>query len=123
MEKKCSKCNVVKNVSEFGKRKDAKDGLKYNCKTYSNESRKFSRLLEIEKKLLETQKIKKSRKGSNSESIEKIKEQIKQYQSDNGEDIRNYKKKYKEVNKENEKRKALSSIFYPSLTIETRFNC
>lgn len=49
MEKKCSKCNVVKNVSEFGKRKDAKDGLKYNCKTYSNESRKFSRLLEIKK--------------------------------------------------------------------------
>ena len=32
MEKKCKKCNVVKDVCEFGKRKDAKDGLRNHCK-------------------------------------------------------------------------------------------
>ena len=29
MEKKCNKCNVVKDVSEFGKRKE---GLRNHCK-------------------------------------------------------------------------------------------
>jgi hypothetical protein len=32
MEKKCNKCNVVKDVSQFGKRKVSKDGLRNECK-------------------------------------------------------------------------------------------
>lgn len=33
LEKKCSKCNIVKNISFFNKRKDSKDGLLGYCKT------------------------------------------------------------------------------------------
>lgn len=32
MEKKCNKCNVVKDVSEFNKRKGSKDGFRNQCK-------------------------------------------------------------------------------------------
>jgi len=32
MEKKCNKCNVVKDVSEFNKAINNKDGLRNECK-------------------------------------------------------------------------------------------
>lgn len=32
MKKKCSKCNSLKPLSEFGKRSDSKDGLAHHCK-------------------------------------------------------------------------------------------
>ena len=40
MEKKvCSKCKEEKEVCEFGKRKDSKDGLRSECKSCGKEWR------------------------------------------------------------------------------------
>ena len=41
--KKCSKCNIEKELSEFYRRKDSKDGYRNECKICKNEiSKKYS---------------------------------------------------------------------------------
>lgn len=44
MEKKCSSCNLVKNVTEFYKRTTRPDGLQSNCKECSKVSAKANRI-------------------------------------------------------------------------------
>ena len=75
MEKKCSKCNVVKDISEFSKRKDAKDGLRGYCRLCEKENKKvYAR-------------------------VNKLK--IKQYREANKENLAKKSKEYREANKEN----------------------
>ena len=75
-EKKCSKCNVVKDVSEFHKVKGNKDSLSGSCKPCVKEKRKV---------YLEANK-------------EKIKKRVKQYQEANKEKIKDYGQKYYDAN-------------------------
>jgi hypothetical protein len=78
MEKKCNKCNVVKDVSEFSKRKGNKDSLNGSCK----------------------QCVKEKRKEYYNTNKEKIKKQAKQYQEANKEKIKEYGKEYYNANNE-----------------------
>ena len=39
--KKCNKCGALKDVSDFGKNKDGKDGLRSHCKSCCSEKRKY----------------------------------------------------------------------------------
>jgi hypothetical protein len=89
MEKKCNKCNVVKDVSEFGKRKVSKDGLRNDCK----ECRKVTA-----KRYRENNKDR--FKQYNENNKEKKKEYNKEYKEDNKEKIKEYNKRYNENNKE-----------------------
>ena len=66
MKKKCNKCNVVKDVSEFGKDKYSKDGLNRLCKSCRNEYKS----LKIASTLTAKQIAKKQR---NTENIELFK--------------------------------------------------
>jgi hypothetical protein len=50
MEKKCNKCDVIKDVSDFGKKKDTKDGLHYTCKSCRNKHKRFIRDLALTSK-------------------------------------------------------------------------
>ena len=78
MEKKCNKCNVVKNVSEFGKDNRIKSGIENRCYLCKNAN---------SKKYYEANK-------------EKVKEKIKQYQEVNIEKIKQYREEYQKTNKE-----------------------
>ena len=101
MEKKCNKCNVIRDVSEFYKLKGSKDGLRGICKvcekqypkTFDKENRK--KYLEANK-----EKIKQNRNRYYEANKEKIKEKVKQYQEGNKEKVRAYQKQYIEANKE-----------------------
>ena len=77
MEKKCNKCNVVKDVSEFNKTKSNKDGLDSICRECGREKAKRYR--------------------------EANKEKIKQYYQSNKQRIIDRVKKYDKVNKEQKK--------------------
>jgi len=84
MVKKCSKCKIEKNYSEFHKDKKAKDGLRSRCKCclkkYYQENKEY---------------IKQYRKEN--------KERIKQYYQENKERINEYNKQYQQENKEHNK--------------------
>lgn len=116
-KKICCKCNVVKNFSEFSKRKSTKDGMNFRCKACIREYVKFSKLTEREKKAIrDLENIKKKREEKRKEKTrkwreknkERIKEQVKQYQEANKEKIFKYKKKYKEDNREKTNKHAKS---------------
>ena len=119
MEKKCSKCNVVKDVSEFGKRKDSKDGLRNDCKLCVKEVQKGYRIVNEEK---QTKYMKVYYKANKEEIIKRVKkhndankdykkeydkkyreanrDKIKQYFQDNKEILAKKKKEYRQLNKE-----------------------
>ena len=73
MEKKCNKCNVVKDISEFYKAKTNKDGLNKACKVCIKQYHQFN------------------------------KEKIKKYREVNKEKRAEYDKKYNKTNKEKRK--------------------
>ena len=77
MEKKCNKCNVVKDVSEFGKDNRSKSGTENRCYLCKNAN---------SKKYYEANK-------------EKVKETVKQYQEVNKEKIKQYSEEYQKANK------------------------
>lgn len=72
--KKCTKCKIEKEVTEFSKNKTTKDGLQYNCKSCV--------------------------KGRNEEWRRNNKEKIKEYRENNKEYFKEYKKGYYQNNKE-----------------------
>ena len=43
MEKKCCKCEVLRNITEFGKLKNSPDGLRYDCKICRKKYRDVNR--------------------------------------------------------------------------------
>jgi len=89
MNKICSKCGVEKDVNEFYKNKNSKDGLRYACKMCCEEYKKKHEKTEEYK---ECQRIrgKKYRK----ENKEKIKEYQKIYRKENKEKFKDYHKEY-----------------------------
>ena len=76
--KKCSKCNIEKELTEFSKAKANKDGLRGNCKSC----------------------VKECKKEYYQANKERIKEQIKEYYQANKERKKEYNKEHYHANKE-----------------------
>ena len=85
MEKKCKKCNVVKDVSEFSKAKRNRDGLMNGCKLCQKEYYQANK-----------EKLKEKSRQYN----EANKERIKEYYQSNKHNIAEKKKEYYQANKE-----------------------
>jgi hypothetical protein len=99
--KVCSKCNVEKNICEFGKLKSSKDGYRYFCKNCRNNIEKTyegDNVLERKKKW----------RNNNKEKIKKHYLEVRQtlldyqkkYKQDNLEKVSERKKKYYKRKKE-----------------------
>ena len=118
MEKKCKKCNVVKDVSEFYKRKVSKDGFRNECKLcrkkYNEENKESlaksnkaykeankEKAVKLRKIYKETNKgkIAKQRREYRKENLEKIAKDIKKWKELNKDEVIQYNKEYKETNK------------------------
>ena len=92
MEKKCKKCNVVKDVSEFSKDNNRKDGLQYECRVCCKEWREDNR-----------EKIKQHREANKDEAKqyrEANKDKAKQYRETNKEKSKEANKEYYNSNKD-----------------------
>lgn len=94
--KKCKKCGEIKPLTEFHKKKDAKDGLKYICKSCSKEKRRkrYEKNREYEKE--------RNRKY-HQKHREHYKEYYKRYRKENKEYFKEYRRKYYQENMESEK--------------------
>ena len=98
--KRCCRCKIEKEVSEFGKRKDTNDGLQYMCKICLKQyfqSNKEKRN-QCQKQYYQMNKEKK--KQYYQLNREKKKEYQKQYVQMNKETIKEYQKQYVQLNKE-----------------------
>jgi hypothetical protein len=82
--KVCTKCDVEKNICEFGKLKSSKDGYRYFCKKCRNN---------IEKTYEGDNVSKRKKKWRNSN-----KEKIKNHYQETRQTILDYQKKYREEN-------------------------
>ena len=88
MEKKCNKCNVVKDVSEFNKSKTNKDGLRNECKAC---------MKKYKQKHYEANK--KSINKKNNEWYKANQDKVRQYNEANKEKKAKYRKKYNKANR------------------------
>ena len=126
MEKKCNKCNVVKDVSEFNKAKENKDGLRGECRIcrkekVSDNNKKYreankDRISDLQKQWREDnrEKIKQHREANKYEAQqyrEANRDKAKQYRETNKEKL----KDYREANK---KKLKLASEKYYEVNIE-----
>ena len=108
MENKiCSRCMLEKNISEFGKHKRSKDGLRYECNTCrSLESKKYresntTKIAEIRKKSYEINKEKalnRTKLWRNS-NPDKAKEGVNQWRLNNEEKHKFYMKIWRTENR------------------------
>ena len=102
--KRCSKCGETLPVSEFHKRKSAKDGLKSHCrgciKAYHEKNRE--KILESQKAYYEKnrEEFLERRKEYREKNREKIRESDKAYHEKNREKILERQKAYREKNRE-----------------------
>lgn len=106
MEKKvCSKCKEEKEVCEFGKRKDSKDGHKQDCKHCHNEYFKKYRQKNNTKKYRikyyenNKEKINELRREQRENNKEKINEYLREWRKLNGEKVKKYNENSKETKK------------------------
>ena len=91
--KKCTKCNIVKTIDQFGKEKNGKYGVQSRCKVCRAEIRKE----QYEKnKVTEIEYGKQYRKDNQ----EKEKARAKRYKELNPEKVKESQKKYRETNPE-----------------------
>jgi len=102
--KTCSKCKEIKDISEFHKNKQSKDGLKSSCKECS---KKFlienKEKISIQKKeyyLKNKDYINNRNKIYNNKNKEVINKRSKEYNDNNKEKIIEYRKDYYSLNKE-----------------------
>ncbi len=93
ISKKCTKCDEVKIVSEFGLDKHRKDGFKCSCKECIKEVRKVY-LKKNKEKIAEKKKI------YDQENRCRFAERVKKYLQENRERIAIREKKYRQDNKE-----------------------
>jgi hypothetical protein len=106
--KECTKCKVKKELSDFSKRKDSKDGFRNECrvclKKYLKNYQKENRQLLISKKReyyqLNKEDIKKETRRYRVNNKEKISEQNRKYYKNNKESIAVIHNKYYTKNKE-----------------------
>jgi len=102
--KTCSKCGVEKDVSEFNKNKNNKDGLQFWCKLCRKEHYKNNsdEIKFKNKKWSETNKEKKrdTNKKWREANSERLRVQSKQWREANREEILTKKKEYRETNRD-----------------------
>ena len=95
--KQCKKCKEIKPITEFGKHKITKDGLRTICKLCnSNYSKQYYKTnINLDKKYYNdnNNKIKQKRKEKYYNNLEKSKETSKKYRDKN---VKNIKEKQKE---------------------------
>jgi hypothetical protein len=89
----CSSCFIEKNIEEFNKNKNTKDGLQFNCRLCC---KKYKTSYYSENK----EKILKRHKKYYKNNKEKILKRVKDWCDNNGDKTFQYKKKYVEKNKE-----------------------
>ena len=95
MSKTCTKCEIEKNLSEFYKRKDSKDGYRNDCKKCNNQQ---SHQYYIDN----AEHLKICKKQYNIDNAEHLKMCRKQYVIDNAEQIRKYRNIYDKERKLND---------------------
>ena len=104
MEKKCSKCDLIKPLTEFNKRTNSKDGLRFECKSCqkvnytNNRERYIGKMKENRKNKLD--EYKKRDKDYYESNKEKILNKKREYHINNQEKILNKKREYYYNNKE-----------------------
>ncbi len=91
--KECSKCGEVKDLCEFGKRKDSKDGHRRECKKCAKKMRKLH--YEANK-----DKVAEQRRSYYEANKERFAEKNKTYYQNNKQERLSYLKDYREKNKE-----------------------
>jgi hypothetical protein len=96
--KTCSKCGEEKELSEFGKLKLGKNGLRPNCKKCSNNYAKKWRNLHHE-----------YMSNYYSEHVEKSNEYMKVWNYENPEKLKEYKKKWAVANPEKNRKWAVAN--------------
>jgi len=107
--KECSKCKEVKELSEFGKAKSNKDGLRGQCKEciskykkeYRDNNKEYIHTRLKEWREENREKLYKYRKEWAEDNKEKIVEKRKEYYQENKCKIANRSKEYYKENKEN----------------------
>jgi hypothetical protein len=124
--KKCVRCKIEKELTEFSKDKNSKDNLKYACKKclciankiYSQNNKEKESEKAREYYIKNKEKIDSKHREYNEKNKENLKEKRKQYRENNKEkrkeyyennkeNLLEYHKKHRQINKEkiNEKRK------------------
>jgi len=93
MKKKCSKCQIEKELSDFHKNKNKKDGYSYKCKLCKSEETKI--LYQQNKDVFTERRIK-----YRNENPEKVKNYRKKEWKKHKKKISEYNKEYKEKNKD-----------------------
>lgn len=98
MEKKCKKCNVVKDVSEFHKSTN-KDGFRNKCKLCNKEEYQANKEKIKQYYQSNKQHLINTAKKHYKDNKEKIKERKKEYYEANKEELANKSKQYYQANK------------------------
>jgi len=132
----CIKCKEKKGLSEFKKRKDAKDGYRGECKTCSNKLVYYYKKSNIEKVKEQNRLYRIKNKEVFKENYIKNKDEVskksKLYYLKNSEYIRNKSKKYTIDNKDkinvyrnnyNKKRKLIDPLFKLRCNIRSLIGC
>jgi len=107
-EKRCSKCGELKPITEFGKQKVGKYGVRGSCKLCnSKKNKKYyqenkEQRSEYHKKWRDENKelLKEKKRKYREENKENIKIKMKKYREENKDKIKERSKKYYEENKE-----------------------
>lgn len=100
--KKCTKCNIEKELSDFSKNKSSKDGLRPSCKSCVKEYYKSNAdtIKEYNKEHYKANADKKNKQSKKyyKSNADKIKECKKKYHKANANKIKEYKKEYQKEN-------------------------
>jgi hypothetical protein len=102
MEKKCSKCEITKNVDQFNRDITTKDGFKYSCKMCQKLSRNKEKDSENSRKYNEQNKevLKEKRQIYLEENKERISKQKQEYRNREVEKLKLIRKKYLPIKRE-----------------------
>ena len=99
-EKKCTKCGEVKPFSEYQKNKQAKNGLRSECKVCKNAYYKANKEVFTERNNRHRENNPEYREQYYKENKDRILAYQKQYQKENKESIAEYQKQYYKAKKE-----------------------
>jgi Asp-tRNA(Asn)/Glu-tRNA(Gln) amidotransferase C subunit len=93
INKRCKKCGEVKEVTEFNKKKNAKDGLQSYCRVCTS-------LQALQWKQANPEKSREIARRSRNNNLEKRRESVRRWRRQNSDKIREYASQYREVNPE-----------------------
>lgn len=100
LEKKCRKCEITKDIKEFSKKRDTKDGYRNKCKEcnkkYREENKNYFKKWREENKYI----MKEYYKVYYEENKEIIKERSKEWREENRDKLIEYNREWREENKD-----------------------